>query len=265
MNHDIIQKNVNPNDYYISTGEHMVYFTLWRRPGSYSQEYLDDVYIGNLSTDYETAIAKAKAKLGFVPEIVHEPVNRPKERNHIDNSIIQFGKYAGIPIWLVYKYDPDYIGWAYENCNSQKTLPNINYIQKHHNDFIQDYLQAAKQEVEKQKQLAQERNKKIIAEKKASQYVGTVGKSIEIEIKTLRIIPIESYWGQSALHIMKDKQGNEIKWFCSNTNNVLKEGENHKIKARVKNHSAYHENINIGNESVEVPVNQTVVTHVKKL
>lgn len=237
MNREIPKKEESL--YYISTGENQVYYTLWKKPRTYFSDYDKDAFMGNLSIDYDTAIAKAKMKLGFVPEIIHEPINKPKERNHIDGSFIQFGKYAGLPIWFVYKYDPDYIGWVYENCKSQISLPNTNHIKENYKEFLNEYKETALREIEKRKQYKIERQNQIISEKQASQFVGTIGKRENFTVKINRIIPLEGYYGVSFLHIMKDPDGNELKWICSSQNNQLKEGETYQIKATVKGHNIY--------------------------
>jgi hypothetical protein len=247
------------SQYYISTGKNHVYYTLWRRPRSYSGEYAKDVYLCNLSIKYTKAIVKAKNKLGFVPEIIDEPFNKPRERRRIISDVIRFGKYRRLPVWFVYKYDPDYIGWMYENCDFKKALPNINYIKLNYSDFIKEYKESTQKEVESYKQYKKDRKRRIIAEKKASKFIGTIKKREDFTVKVVRIIQLKGYFDFRYLHIMKDSSGNELIWDCSNVFNKLEEKKTYRIKATVKSHQIYDSKI----YGETVSFNQTALTRVK--
>jgi hypothetical protein len=71
----------------------------------------------------------------------------------------------------------------------------------------------------------------------ASDWVGTVGERSEFTLTVKSIIPIESDFGHSSLHMMYDENGNQFKWFS--TSKDLEIGSTVKLKATVKKHDEY--------------------------
>ena len=89
-----------------------------------------------------------------------------------------------------------------------------------------------------------------LAEVKKGEFVGTIGERIELEIKCYKVIHTHNQWGVVKIFLMKDNDGNELRWFTSSPG--LDEGERVKFKATVKKHSKYNH------------INQTILTRVSK-
>ena len=70
-----------------------------------------------------------------------------------------------------------------------------------------------------------------------SDHLGIVGQKIQSTVLVTKDIPLEGAWGTTHLYIMKDEDGNIIKWFSSRS--VLTEGYKYEIDARVKAHDEY--------------------------
>lgn len=112
--------------YYISTGDLAVYYTLRcvsLEHNSRLQPYEKDSYLGRLSTDKETALAKAEAQLGFVPEIRSAPTNelkrakaRTEEEIEAASYFMPNGKFAGQDLRdLIAQGDGTYLEWWLNN------------------------------------------------------------------------------------------------------------------------------------------------------
>lgn len=86
------------------------------------------------------------------------------------------------------------------------------------------------------------------------EYIGTIKKRETFEVVVDRIIPCESFYGTTLLHIMYDLSGNKMIWFCSGNNHGMMKGETYKIKATPKAHQE--------KEFRGVYEKQTVVTRV---
>ena len=86
-------------------------------------------------------------------------------------------------------------------------------------------------------------------EKVASEYVGTVGEKIDVEVLVKKSIVLDSMYGSTHLYIMNDENGNDIKWFSSRR--LMDEGKNYKLVGRVVKQELYQ-----GNK-------QTIVTRAK--
>lgn len=116
--------------YYISTGAQNNFFTLrqtWQEPVYVRDGYngnavrsgyiTRDFHVRNLSTDRETAIAKAKefTDLDLSTDIEVVPIGTPRE---IDWSILQAGKHAGRSIHELAENAEgrQYLIWLAENC-----------------------------------------------------------------------------------------------------------------------------------------------------
>ena len=70
-----------------------------------------------------------------------------------------------------------------------------------------------------------------------SKHVGKVGEKVEVLVKVLRTMPLDGAWGITTLHIMEDREGNELVWFASTTE--LEEGRWYRLRGRVKKHDEY--------------------------
>lgn len=74
---------------------------------------------------------------------------------------------------------------------------------------------------------------------KDSEYQGEVGDKITFSGTITRIIPLESGWGISYLHIFQDDKGNAYSWFASNGNQPGNQGDQVKVTGKVKKHEDY--------------------------
>lgn len=92
---------------------------------------------------------------------------------------------------------------------------------------------AYQKEIEKEeKKLAEQLNKK------PSNFVGDIGKRLEIELTYKKHFSYETKWGITKIYLFEDAQGNIYKW--STTNYIEKEeGENLKLKGTIKAHDEY--------------------------
>lgn len=70
------------------------------------------------------------------------------------------------------------------------------------------------------------------------EYYGVEGTRIEIDVLVVRVIPIETSYGTSGLHIMRTLEGHSLKWFSS-ASEWLAEGDVCKIKASIKKHDIW--------------------------
>lgn len=73
-----------------------------------------------------------------------------------------------------------------------------------------------------------------------SVHVGEVGKRTTLTLTLHKVITCEGgMYGPSYLHIMSDENGNDIKWFASDTNDWFDVGSTVRCDATVKKHDAY--------------------------
>jgi hypothetical protein len=79
---------------------------------------------------------------------------------------------------------------------------------------------------------------KSISATKPSEYQGTIGKRQTFYFLTLtKVISCENQYGVSHLHIFKDQNGNQFKWFSSSVR--LDEGKTYTVTGSVKGHEEY--------------------------
>jgi hypothetical protein len=70
------------------------------------------------------------------------------------------------------------------------------------------------------------------------EYYGVEGTRVEIDVLVVRVIPIETAYGTSGLHIMRTLEGHSLKWFSS-ASEWLAEGDVCRIKATIKGHDVW--------------------------
>lgn len=70
-----------------------------------------------------------------------------------------------------------------------------------------------------------------------SQFVGEVGERIEHVLTVKRVIPLESNYSPSTMHIMIDEEGNEFVWITSAR--TLEQGMIYNVRGTVKAHKVY--------------------------
>lgn len=124
--------------YYIGTGAKECFYTLRytfreqrarQTPMGVDYSVIErDYHVCNLSTDRDTAIAKAQAKTGKGLEASFDlvPITR---RQDIDWSILQGGKYIGKSIHEVRETDPNYLLWLCgQNCDRKRYSKTIELL-----------------------------------------------------------------------------------------------------------------------------------------
>lgn len=70
-----------------------------------------------------------------------------------------------------------------------------------------------------------------------SQFIGTIGQRIEVEVTVVKNISVEGYYGLNHIHTMRDADGNAYVWATTSKN--WQEGEIKTIKGTVKEHKLY--------------------------
>ena len=87
----------------------------------------------------------------------------------------------------------------------------------------------------------------LLFEENASQFQGTVGERLDLELLVIKVIDLpNSFYGSSKMHIFVDADENQYVWTTGAK--TLTEGENYSIRGTVKEHSRYK------------GINQTVLT-----
>jgi hypothetical protein len=98
----------------------------------------------------------------------------------------------------------------------------------------------------KSESFAREYAQQFMFEPSASEFLGTVGKRLEVTVTIKKAIGMNGYYGFSTMHIMEDECGNVLVWTTSAKQ--LVEGNTYTLKGTVKSHSVYKN------------VNQTILT-----
>lgn len=108
------------NNYYTLRFEEVVAYSYWSGSEQVVGHRTSDRHVCNLSTDRETAIAKAREITGQTLEVTEsvDPITRGEER---DWSRFHGGKYAGESVEAVFAKDPGYLVWICET----KGLPEV--------------------------------------------------------------------------------------------------------------------------------------------
>lgn len=70
-----------------------------------------------------------------------------------------------------------------------------------------------------------------------SQFVGKEGERIERTLAVKRVIPLESNYSPSTMHIMIDEEGNEFVWITSAR--ILEQGMIYNVRGTIKAHKVY--------------------------
>ena len=80
----------------------------------------------------------------------------------------------------------------------------------------------------------------LIYDEGISEYVGSIGDRLELELTVIRAIEIENDYGHSTMHIMEDVCGNQFVWTTASKS--WAEGAYKKIRGTVKDHRVYKNN-----------------------
>ena len=137
------------------SGKYHVYYTLWK------QGKLNINFITNLSTDFETAIEKAKKATGRIPVVIDRTGTKAGLFKAAQAEILTFGKYRGKTLGDVFVEDPKYIVWLSKNYDG-KSVERAEKI-KYYTDLYYETI-----------------TKKNLEESK-SQHIGKIGEKIFVE------------------------------------------------------------------------------------
>jgi len=203
--------------FYIDTsGKYSVYYTLWRfKPG------VKTVYnfITNLSTDFNTAVEKAKIATGRVPVMIDRTGTNAGMFKSAKAELMSFGKYRGKTLGDIFVEDPQYIIWLTKNYDGKS--PERAERLKYYNDLYFDTI------------------KKKNLEESKSQFIGKIGDKIEIEAEIYNVEKIEGIDEFQCRCKLIDKEGNKYMTYNIGTNKEVKKGDNVKLAAKVSGHKEF--------------------------
>lgn len=195
------------------TGRYSVYYTLWRDSPRESH------FITNLSTDFQTAVEKAKKATGRIPVIIDRLGTKAGLFQAAKAEILTFGKYRGKTIGDIFVEDPKYILWLnnkYEGNLSDVIREKIKY-------YIGLYYETV--------------TKKNL-EESPSKFVGNIGDKITIEADVYDFRKETNNFGSLQYSCkLIDEDGN--KYTTYNIGKEVKKGDNVKLTAKVKAHNEY--------------------------
>ena len=211
-----LQEDKDPNwDYkfgyfYIDvSGRYSVYYTLWRA------SLKDTHFISNLSTDFQTAVEKAKKASGRIPVIIDRLGTKAGLFQAAKAEILTFGKHRGKTIGDVFVEDPQYVVWLSKNDKGKSEImtDKIKY-------YTGLYFETLKEKNQKESK---------------SQFVGNIGEKITI-IADVTMYNSEPGNFNNIQHVCKliDDDGN--KYMTYNIGKPVNKGDTLKLTAKVKKH-----------------------------
>lgn len=248
--------------FYISTGDKRGFYTLrgieiirtyvqneWGN-GMVSGSYPRDFYVQNLSTDYDTAVEKAKDMIGDTPlkteAFALEEIKRrdaelveaekraiiqaaQEEYDRIVGSgglfIMPFGKWSGRPISEI---PLDYRVWFVNSLDGEADSKTRAIA------AVMNWDGSVTAELERR-----ERRQKEIEERKAnSQFVGEIGERQDFILKHVYSRSFGGYYGTVFIEIFTDMDGNTIKYMGGASLDVEPDGE-YTITGTIKKHEEY--------------------------
>lgn len=218
---EYLEKGIDPNYdwkmgyFYLDiSGRYSVYYTFWKETLKYSH------FISNLSTDFMTAVEKAKKAAGRIPVIIDRLGTKAGLFQAAKSEIITFGKHRGETIGDIFVSDPQYIVWLSKGNYKGNDPIMIDKIKYYTNLYFETIT---------------EKNR----ETSPSQFIGKIGDKIEIEgdIYGAKKIP-SAYNNKIQMHCkLIDKNGNKYTTYDLGTN--VKDGDTVKLTAKVKAHNEY--------------------------
>ena len=141
--------------YFISTGEHEVFYTLWKKvtikfplPDNTILTRSVTRYLQNLSHNADEAVAKAKEITGETLTPIHFKGDESK-KYHFESGDLKFGKYCGQNVWdIIQTRDGfDYIAYIIKNKMWARSNDKLfNYIIENFEDVFIQRIEDKKQE-----------------------------------------------------------------------------------------------------------------------
>lgn len=211
-----LEKDKDPNwDYkfgyfYIDvSGKYSVYYTLWK------ESPLETHFITNLSTDFLTAVEKAKKATGRIPVIIDRLGTKAGLFKAAQAEIITFGKYRGKTLGDIFVEDPKYLVWLSKNYDgkSQERSEKIKYYTNLYYETV---------------------TKKNL-EESPSKFIGNIGDKISITADVYNFKMENNNYGTVNYSCrLIDDAGN--KYITYNIGKKVKNGDTVKLTAKVKEH-----------------------------
>lgn len=217
---EYLEKGKDPNwdfklgYFYIDvSGRYSVYYTLWKDAPNQTN------FITNLSTDFNTAVEKAKKITGRIPVIIDRTGTKAGLFKAHKAEILTFGKYRGRTLGDIFAEDPQYIVWLSKNYKG-KSAERAERI-KYYADLYYETIT---------KKNRDESN---------SEYQGEIGSKITFEAEVYSVKEIFNDYGNKKPKPtyqckLIDKDGN--KYSTYNIGGPVQKGDLVKINARVKDH-----------------------------
>jgi hypothetical protein len=197
------------------TGRYSVYYTFWKESlrGSH--------FISNLSTDFMTAVEKAKKAAGRIPVIIDRTGTKAGMFQAAKSEIFSGGKHRGETIGEVFVEDPTYIVWLSKENHYQGNDPIMI-------DKIKYYTALYYETVTKKNR-----------EKSPSEFIGNIGDKITIEADVYGALKVPSAYNNKNQMQCKliDEKGN--KYSTYDIGQDVKNGDTVKLTAKVKAHNEY--------------------------
>ena len=198
------------------SGRYSVYYNLWR-----SSLMKSNHFISNLSTDFMTAVEKAKKAAGRIPVLVDRTETKAGMFQAAKSEIFSFGKHRGETIGETFVSDPQYIVWLSKGNYKGNDPIMIDKI-KYYTDLY--YETVTKQNREKSK----------------SEHIGNVGEKITIKADVHDVKKEQSQFDNKIIQTqckLVDENGNKYKTY--NLGRDVKNGDTVRLTAKVKKHSEY--------------------------
>lgn len=115
-----------------------------------------------------------------------------------------------------------------------KTLLEAGYCKDSHFGYIA-YAPTEYKKLLKRREEQRKREAEAEAARKSSEYIGEIGKRIDVEVKDATLVSSwETDWGMTHLYKFIDTDGNVLVWFASS---MIDDNDVHKVRGTVKAHN----------------------------
>lgn len=99
--------------------------------------------------------------------------------------------------------------------------------------MVTAYMKHMEQEVEKAEKVEEPTEPEVV-----SNYVGTVGDTVEREVTVVKVFEFEGLYGMATMILFKDIEGNVLRW-TTGSKHWYEENDKVTVSAQVKNHTEY--------------------------
>ena len=203
------------------------------------REYDPDQHRGSLAYDtvevLSLAIAVTKVQ-GYIKS--GEPGSNKaamfelmaRKRNHKPNAYHMEAEAMAADIMTLTDDDNPW----YAVLPNVKTLLEAGYCKDSHFGYIA-YAPTEYKKLLKRREEQRKREAEAEAARKSSEYIGEIGKRIDVEVKDATLVSSwETDWGMTHLYKFIDTDGNVLVWFASS---MIDDNDVHKVRGTVKAHN----------------------------